>query len=199
MMPIRIALRRSAGASPAAAMPMTMALSPASTRSIMMTCRKALKLPDEKISKDRPVANAAKHNSQGLSRHDAWGFHPRSVQIPRSCTCYFAVSPRPQHQTDGLGHSRAELMENALVERQPAQSSDNHDPHRPGRRNDRRSHAKPMAKAGNYRTRRAPGRGVSLPGHVIERIGGCARTRTVDPLIKSQLLYHLSYAPGPRG
>ena len=30
-------------------------------------------------------------------------------------------------------------------------------------------------------------------------IGGCARTRTVDPLIKSQLLYHLSYAPGPGG
>ena len=28
-----------------------------------------------------------------------------------------------------------------------------------------------------------------------KRLGGCARTRTVDPLIKSQLLYHLSYAP----
>ena len=26
--------------------------------------------------------------------------------------------------------------------------------------------------------------------------GGCTRTRTLDPLIKSQLLYHLSYAPG---
>jgi hypothetical protein len=25
--------------------------------------------------------------------------------------------------------------------------------------------------------------------------GGCTRTRTVDPLIKSQLLYQLSYAP----
>src|SRR5690606_12186744 len=25
--------------------------------------------------------------------------------------------------------------------------------------------------------------------------GGCTRTRTLDPLIKSQLLYHLSYAP----
>lgn len=33
----------------------------------------------------------------------------------------------------------------------------------------------------------------------FRRIGGCARTRTVDPLIKSQLLYHLSYAPGPSG
>jgi hypothetical protein len=27
------------------------------------------------------------------------------------------------------------------------------------------------------------------------RNGGCARTRTVDPLIKSQLLYQLSYTP----
>ena len=26
-------------------------------------------------------------------------------------------------------------------------------------------------------------------------IGGRSRTRTYDPLIKSQLLYHLSYAP----
>ncbi len=26
-------------------------------------------------------------------------------------------------------------------------------------------------------------------------IGGCTRTRTVDPLIKSQLLYQLSYTP----
>ena len=32
-------------------------------------------------------------------------------------------------------------------------------------------------------------------GKVLEKSGGCARTRTVDPLIKSQLLYHLSYAP----
>ncbi len=30
----------------------------------------------------------------------------------------------------------------------------------------------------------------------IEKIGGCTRTRTLDPLIKSQLLYQLSYAPG---
>ena len=27
------------------------------------------------------------------------------------------------------------------------------------------------------------------------KIGGRTRTRTLDPLIKSQLLYHLSYAP----
>jgi hypothetical protein len=26
-------------------------------------------------------------------------------------------------------------------------------------------------------------------------IGGCARIRTLDPLIKSQLLYQLSYTP----
>jgi hypothetical protein len=30
---------------------------------------------------------------------------------------------------------------------------------------------------------------------VIERIGGRTRARTWDPLIKSQLLYQLSYAP----
>ena len=30
-------------------------------------------------------------------------------------------------------------------------------------------------------------------------IGGCSRTRTCDPLIKSQLLYHLSYTPHPVG
>ena len=28
--------------------------------------------------------------------------------------------------------------------------------------------------------------------------GGCTRTRTLDPLIKSQLLYQLSYAPARR-
>jgi hypothetical protein len=27
-------------------------------------------------------------------------------------------------------------------------------------------------------------------------VGGRTRTRTLDPLIKSQLLYQLSYAPG---
>jgi hypothetical protein len=30
----------------------------------------------------------------------------------------------------------------------------------------------------------------------LKRIGGRTRTRTWDPLIKSQLLYQLSYAPG---
>src|SRR5207244_5453489 len=29
--------------------------------------------------------------------------------------------------------------------------------------------------------------------------GGCAQDRTVDPLIKSQLLYQLSYTPTPPG
>src|SRR5665213_378949 len=29
------------------------------------------------------------------------------------------------------------------------------------------------------------------------RGGGCSRIRTYDPLIKSQLLYQLSYAPAP--
>ena len=31
--------------------------------------------------------------------------------------------------------------------------------------------------------------------YFIEIAGGCTRTRTLDPLIKSQLLYQLSYAP----
>jgi hypothetical protein len=30
---------------------------------------------------------------------------------------------------------------------------------------------------------------------MVDFIGGRRRTRTSDPLIKSQLLYHLSYAP----
>ena len=29
----------------------------------------------------------------------------------------------------------------------------------------------------------------------LRKFGGCSRTRTCDPLIKSQLLYQLSYAP----
>ncbi len=32
------------------------------------------------------------------------------------------------------------------------------------------------------------------PGLMFDRIGGRTRTRTLDPLIKSQLLYQLSYA-----
>jgi hypothetical protein len=38
---------------------------------------------------------------------------------------------------------------------------------------------------------------ATLAVSVIEGIGGRTRTRTLDPLIKSQLLYQLSYAPGP--
>ena len=34
--------------------------------------------------------------------------------------------------------------------------------------------------------------------YLLENIGGRTRTRTVDPLIKSQLLYQLSYAPTVR-
>ena len=33
----------------------------------------------------------------------------------------------------------------------------------------------------------------------IPENGGCSRIRTYDPLIKSQLLYQLSYAPAPEG
>ena len=39
---------------------------------------------------------------------------------------------------------------------------------------------------------------LPLPGFRRED-GGCTRIRTLDPLIKSQLLYQLSYAPGGRG
>ena len=49
-MPTRIALFRCSRGSPAAARPMTMALSPASTRSIMMTWRRAVKASAEKSS-----------------------------------------------------------------------------------------------------------------------------------------------------
>jgi hypothetical protein len=31
--------------------------------------------------------------------------------------------------------------------------------------------------------------------NAVSEFGGRSRTRTYDPLIKSQLLYHLSYAP----
>jgi hypothetical protein len=34
-----------------------------------------------------------------------------------------------------------------------------------------------------------------IPYQLIDIIGGCRGTRTLDPLIKSQLLYQLSYAP----
>jgi hypothetical protein len=39
---------------------------------------------------------------------------------------------------------------------------------------------------------------VELTSNAFENIGGRSRTRTYDPLIKSQLLYHLSYAPADR-
>jgi hypothetical protein len=40
-------------------------------------------------------------------------------------------------------------------------------------------------------------RGVLEKGPVLRRLlGGRTRARTWDPLIKSQLLYQLSYAPG---
>ena len=32
----------------------------------------------------------------------------------------------------------------------------------------------------------------------VRWIGGCSRIRTCDPLIKSQLLYQLSYTPVPK-
>jgi glutathione S-transferase len=38
----------------------------------------------------------------------------------------------------------------------------------------------------------------AFANYAVLEIGGRSRTRTYDPLIKSQLLYHLSYAPVPR-
>jgi hypothetical protein len=35
--------------------------------------------------------------------------------------------------------------------------------------------------------------------NIVGKNGGCAQDRTVDPLIKSQLLYQLSYTPTPPG
>jgi hypothetical protein len=39
--------------------------------------------------------------------------------------------------------------------------------------------------------------GFEFSEQCLEFSGGRSRTRTYDPLIKSQLLYQLSYAPGP--
>src|SRR5262249_38749939 len=41
----------------------------------------------------------------------------------------------------------------------------------------------------------APKIAVAEISQVLDLIGGCSRTRTCDPLIKSQLLYQLSYTP----
>src|SRR5215470_18789879 len=40
---------------------------------------------------------------------------------------------------------------------------------------------------------------AAVLGQIIDFIGGCRRTRTFDPLIKSQLLYQLSYTPIANG
>jgi hypothetical protein len=42
----------------------------------------------------------------------------------------------------------------------------------------------------------ATGAGCSNDGQVLEKLGGRTRARTWDPMIKSHLLYQLSYAPG---
>ena len=39
---------------------------------------------------------------------------------------------------------------------------------------------------------------MSVPHRSEKACGGRTRTRTLDPLIKSQLLYQLSYAPGAK-
>src|SRR2546421_7290534 len=44
-----------------------------------------------------------------------------------------------------------------------------------------------------------PSRRGTLFASIFGKAGGCTRTRTLDPLIKSQLLYQLSYAPAAGG
>ena len=43
------------------------------------------------------------------------------------------------------------------------------------------------------------GRAPQVYKESLPNYGGCTRTRTWDPLIKSQLLYQLSYAPAAGG
>ena len=57
-----------------------------------------------------------------------------------------------------------------------------------------RAHSKPRDTLG---IPRQSGVNYTL-SYVFDNIGGCTRTRTLDPLIKSQLLYQLSYAPHHR-
>src|SRR5262245_3288222 len=49
----------------------------------------------------------------------------------------------------------------------------------------------------DFRRSHAQPHWLKVRGQATEKIGGRTRTRTLDPLIKSQLLYQLSYAPGP--
>ena len=51
---------------------------------------------------------------------------------------------------------------------------------------------------GNEKATLRAGLRVALKRSLTKFCGGRAGTRTLDPLIKSQLLYQLSYAPGVR-
>ncbi len=55
----------------------------------------------------------------------------------------------------------------------------------------------PSPKASEGILLRNPRRGKSCEARSAKQDGGRTRTRTWDPLIKSQLLYQLSYAPVP--
>ena len=108
-MPIMIALRRSSFGSPAAARPMTTALSPASTRSIMMTC----------ISE---VMNAASNIGE-LSPARA----PGEIGGPVARCQPMAVTSRPNSQS-----KRPAISRGATAEAGPSPSCAG--PRSPGRR-----------------------------------------------------------------
>ena len=73
-MPMMIALRRRSAGRPAAAMPMTTALSPASTRSIMITCMKEVRNPGSNI-----LGSPRRSGATSLDKRAALSTHRRDV------------------------------------------------------------------------------------------------------------------------
>ena len=96
-MPTRIARARCACGKPAAASPMTTALSPASTRSIMITCRKAAIAACEKSSFMGPrLASAARFDTRAVApKYPAPGgfSDPSGVSRPAARPCAFEAFP----------------------------------------------------------------------------------------------------------
>ena len=109
-MPMTIALRRSSGGRPAAARPITTALSPASTRSIMMTWKKAVRNAESMASRRsparpgparlaqcgagcQPVEVTSWPNSQSKRRASSAG---ATVEAAASARCAGSRKPGPQ-------------------------------------------------------------------------------------------------------
>src|SRR5262245_39655097 len=116
MIPTRIALLLCAGGKPAAARPITTALSPASTRSIMITCRTAVIAPCENM--DRSII----HFAPGPGRADEFDDRFNLAQNRRRAT----------HQGEGAGH----VPGGARIGRSGAKRKDGEES-RAGRRNER--------------------------------------------------------------